>query len=256
VKPALASFALALALFLPLAHPKAADRIVSLNLCTDQLLVLLAPERIAALSQLAADPALSYVAAEARQFPQVRASAEAVLALRPDLVLAARYGAQTTIALLERRGVRIARLDLPRDFPGIERLTRTAAAAIGTPERAEPLIARMRQTLAAGPHPTHLMTAIAWEPRGGTAGPDSLMGAVIQAAGFINAATGKSISTEAILRHPPDLLILPDAPSFPSLATDMLRTPVLRAIPRRNLPPALTLCAGPYTADAVAALAR
>src|SRR5690606_8616627 len=45
--------------------PAAAEppkRIVSLNLCTDQLLVdLVAPQRIGALSRLAADPALSSI---------------------------------------------------------------------------------------------------------------------------------------------------------------------------------------------------
>ena len=39
------------------------ERVVSLNLCTDQMLVLLAPEKVLALSPLARDPALSFVAA-------------------------------------------------------------------------------------------------------------------------------------------------------------------------------------------------
>ena len=65
------------------------------------MLVLLAPEKIAALSPLARDPALSFVAPQAAHLPIVRASAEAVLRLHPDLVLAAPYGAQTTLALLQ-----------------------------------------------------------------------------------------------------------------------------------------------------------
>jgi iron complex transport system substrate-binding protein len=234
----------------------AAERVVSLNLCTDQLLVLLAPEKIVALSDLSRDPALSFVAVEARQFPQVRASAEPVLALNPDVVLATRYGAQTTVALLERRGVRVVRLNLPEDFPGIERLTRDAAGAIGVPERAEPLLAEMRATLASVPSPGHATSAIAWEPRGYTAGPASLMGSVMRAAGLTNAATGQRLGLEALLRHPPDVLIVPDTPAFPSLATDMLDSPTLRGILRRRLPPALTLCAGPFTAKAVALLNR
>ena len=234
----------------------ASGRVVSLNLCTDQLLVLLAPEKIAALSQLSQDPALSFVATEARKYPQVRASAEAVLALRPDIVLAARYGAQTTLALLERHGVAVIRLDLPEDFPGIARLTREAAAALGVPDRAVPLLAAMDATLATARPPAHAMIAIGWEPRGYTAGPDSLMGAVIRAAGLTNGAAGQRLGTEALLRHRPDLLIVPDTPSFPSLATEMLDGPALRGIPRRSLPPALTVCAGPFSAQAVALLAR
>jgi hypothetical protein len=36
----------------------------------------------------------------------------------------------------------------------------------------------------------------------------------------------------------------------------MLDNPALTAIPRRALPPQLTICAGPFTARAVAMLAR
>ncbi len=238
------------------AQVQAANRIVSLNLCTDQLLVLLAPERIAALSTLARDPALSFVAGPARRYPQIRASAEAVLGLRPDLVLTASFGAQTTIRLLERRGILVRRFDLPEDFDGIARLTREVAAAIGVPERAEPPIAAMRATLGAVVPPAHRLTAIAWEPRGYTAAPGSLKDAVIVAAGLTNAATGQHIGIEALRRAPPDVLIVPDTPAYPSLATDMLAAPVLRDIPRRALPPALTICAGPFTAQAVALLTQ
>jgi iron complex transport system substrate-binding protein len=249
------AFALLLLLALAIAPARATERVVSLNLCTDQLAVLLAPEKIAALSQLSRDPTLSFVAPEAATIPQVRASAEAVLALHPDLVLAARFGAQTTLSLLERRAIRVERFDLPSDFPGIARLTRDVAAALGVPGRAEPLIATMDATLAAAGKPPATRSAIAWEPRGYTAGPDSLMGAVLRAAGLTNAATGDRIGIETLLRHKPDLLILPETPAFPSLATEMLRTPALASIAQRAIPPALTLCAGPFTAKAVALLA-
>ena len=251
-------FALALSLLaiLPTTPAHAAGRVVSLNLCTDQMLVLLAPEKIAALSDLARDPALSFVAPRAQRFPGVRASAEAVLALRPDLVLGTRFGAQTTLAMLERHGVPVLRIDLPSDFPGIARLTRDTALALEVPERAEPAIAEMEAILTSVRPPDRPPSAIAWEPRGYTAGPASPMGAVLRAAGLINAAAGQRLGTEALLRHPPDLLVVPDTPAFPSLATDMLAAPALRDIPRRTLPPALTLCAGPFSAQAVALLAR
>jgi iron complex transport system substrate-binding protein len=114
----------------------------------------------------------------------------------------------------------------------------------------------MQATLTAIGSRDRTTTAIAWEPRGYTAGPASLMGSILRAAGLTNAANGQRLGTEAMLRHPPDLLVVPDTPAFPSLATDMLDTPALRAIPRRPLPPALTICAGPFTAQAVALLAR
>src|SRR4029079_12353654 len=66
----------------------APKRIVSFNLCADQLVVALAdPEQIAGLSPYSADARLSVVAEQARAFPRLDWSAESTVALGPDLVL-------------------------------------------------------------------------------------------------------------------------------------------------------------------------
>jgi iron complex transport system substrate-binding protein len=235
---------------------RAAERVVSLNLCTDQMLVLLAPEKVAALSPLARDPALSFVAREAAHLPVVRASAEAVLRLHPDLVLAATYGAQTTLAVLEQEGVPVLRLDLPLDFDGIRRQMRLLADTLGVRSRGEQLIVAMDAELEQVPHRPEPLRALVWEPRGLTAGPGTLMDAVLRLAGLVNGSDGRRIGLEALLRRPPDLLVVPEAPAFPSLATDLLDHPALAGIRRRVVPPALTICAGPFTAEAVALLSR
>lgn len=247
---------LLLALVLLASPAAAAMRVVSLNLCTDQLLVLLAPQEIAALSPLARDPALSFVARRAASLPVVRPSAEAVLRLHPDLILAGPYGAQTTVALLEAEGLAIHRITLPRTFAAIRAQTLRLAVLLGVKARGAALVGRMDATLAAIRPPPHPLTAIAWEPRGYTDGPASLMGAILRAAGLTNLSNGGRLGLEALLRRRPDMLVVPQAPRFPSLATDLLQSPVLAAIPRRALPAALTLCAGPFTARAVAMLAR
>jgi iron complex transport system substrate-binding protein len=244
-----AALGLALALAVSGPSPAAAvQRVVSLNLCTDQWLVLLAPEKIAALSTLARDPALSFVATRAAALPIVRASAEAVMALRPDLVLGARYGAGVTLALLERAGVRVARVDLPADFPGIRAALRSAAALLEIPDRAEPLIAAMDAAL---PPPGPRLRALVWEPRGWTAGPGGLWDAVLRAAGLTNAGAGVRVGLEALLRHPPGLLVLPEDAAGPSLATELLTHPAIRDIPIQTVPTRLTICPGPFTAGAV-----
>ncbi len=235
---------------------RAADRVVSLNLCTDQMLVLLAPAKIAALSPLARDPALSFVAQEAAHLPIVRASAEAVLRLHPDLVLAATFGAQNTLALLEQEGTPVLRLDLPQDFDGIRGQTRLLAATLGVPERGEALLAAMDASLGALPHQPEPLRALVWEPRGLTAGPGSLMDAVLRSAGQINASDGRRMGLEALLRQPPDLLVVPATPEYPSLASTLMEHPALTGIRRRAIPPALTLCAGPFTAEAAVLLAQ
>src|ERR1051325_3714026 len=65
-------------------------RIVSTFLCTDEYVFRLVPrDRIAALSYLAGDthPVVSTIADKVKGIPLVRASAESVLALKPDLVI-------------------------------------------------------------------------------------------------------------------------------------------------------------------------
>ena len=64
------------------------QRVVSINLCADQLLVALAaPGQIAALSPLARDKRLSYVAGAARSLPVHRGTAEDIVKTQADLVL-------------------------------------------------------------------------------------------------------------------------------------------------------------------------
>ena len=234
--------------------PVRAGDVVSLNLCTDEFLVLLAPERIAALSPLARDPSLSVVASSAKTLPWVRADAEAVLMLHPSLVLAGPYGAQTTLAILTRAGMRVERTTLPQDFGAIRAETSRLAALLGVPARGAALLADMDARLASvPPHPA--LRALALAPRGYTAPVGSLEDSVLRAAGLINAGTGARVGLEAIVAHPPALLVEDLTPDYPSLATDMLRHPALSRIPRRFVPPALLACGGPWSARAVEMLA-
>ena len=66
----------------------APQRIMSLNICTDQLLLALAPEkRIASLTFLAREKQPLRYWPQAARIPVNYGSAEDVLAVRPDLVL-------------------------------------------------------------------------------------------------------------------------------------------------------------------------
>ncbi len=233
-----------------------AERVVSLNLCTDQLLVLLAPDSIAALSPLARDPSLSFVAARAAKYPWVRADAEAVLALHPDLVLAGTYGAQVTVAALRAQHVPVVQEDDPRDWDAIANQVRAISGLLGWPERGEAEVAAMRAALAALPAPGKRARAVLWQARGYSAGPGSLGDAVLRRAGFDDIGTGGVMGIETLVAHPPDVVVTETAPRFPSLASDMLDHPALRGIPRRAVNPALLACGGPFTVQAAEALAR
>jgi iron complex transport system substrate-binding protein len=248
--------ALALALLLLAPAADAATRVVSLNLCTDQMLVLLAPKSVAALSPLARDPAISAVAGEAAHLPVVRLSAEAVLRLHPDLVLAEKFGADAVVAVLRDLGLRVVTVADPETFPAIRAEITRVAALLDARARGAAVIARMDRELAGLPRPAHRRSAIVLEPRGLTAGPGSLAGAVLEAAGLRDAARGGWLSLEVLVAHPPELLVLPTAPRLPSLATDMLRNPALAGLPRRSVPASWLICGSPFAAEAAMLIAR
>ena len=80
---------------------EAPHRIVSLNLCADQLLIALAdPPQIAGLSRNARDPALSAAALAARHFPIVHGGVEQMLLIAPDMLVGMPATGSDALALL------------------------------------------------------------------------------------------------------------------------------------------------------------
>ncbi len=228
--------------------------VVSLNLCTDQLLVLLAPVQVQALEPLARDPALSFVAGKAATLPQVRADAEAVLALHPDLVLAGRYGAQGTVALLRARGVRVVQFDEAADFAAVGVQVGKMADLLGERGRGARIITAWWRRLAAVRRQAG--KAVLWEAGGWSAGPGSFGDAVLRAAGFADAGTGGRMGVERLLAARPDVLVTEAASRFPSMATDLAWHPAMAGIKRRVVAPELLVCAGPWSVSAVEAITR
>lgn len=250
------------------AAPPPPQRVVSLNLCTDQLAVLLLPpERIAALSDLSRDADLSYVAAQAASLPVTHGTAEEVLALRPDLILAGIYTARPTVALLKARGIPVVELGLAEDFDSIRAQLRQVAAALGSGDRAEALIASMdRMLAAAAPADGRRPRLLSFAAGGFTAGAGTLMDAVMHRAGLDNYAAGHGLQgygylpVELVAADPPDLLLTRlAAEARPSLSTRLPAHPALtRSVPpaaRIDVPAPLWTCGGPFTAEAVQRLA-
>jgi iron complex transport system substrate-binding protein len=245
-------------------------RLVSLNLCTDQLLLALAPrDAIAGLSFLAVDRSLSAQADAAVGLPLLRGQAEEVLTLQPDLVLAGMFTARPTVALLQARGVKVMQVGLADDFNAIRQQIRTVAAALGRVERGEALIAAMDATLTAAipaSPPTRRPRALSLAPGAFTAGAGTLTDAVMRAAGLDNYAAAKGLtgygylSLEQIAADPPDLLLVDGTEGkAPSLNGQLLAHSALaRAVPpahRPAVPGWMWSCGGPFTAEAVRLLA-
>jgi iron complex transport system substrate-binding protein len=240
-------------------------RVVSTNLCLDQIALLIAaPGQLAAVSFLAHDPGLSPLWREARSLPAVELRAEAIVALKPDLVLTDSSTGAMARRALARFGV--AMLDLrPADTladaaPQVARI----AAVLGRDAQGAALVARMQAETAAltarvdGRRPL----AAIWQANGYTLGSGSPSGDVLRLAGFRNLADARGLaayarlSVEALLADSPDLLVFDgEVTSAPSLADQaMTHRAVVRAFDGARLvrvPHRLWTCAGPASVEAL-----
>ena len=246
----------------PAARP---SRIVSLNLCTDQLLLqLVDPARIAAVTYLAADSELSAQAERARGLPWVRATAEEVILLQPDLALAGEYGAPEAVSTLRRWRIPVVEFAPAHSWDGIREQLRRAADAVQEVEKGEALLEWMNASLAAieARRPAVTLRAIVIQHDGATYGSQTLPDAVLRTAGFRNLAAELgivgygSIGLERILLADPDLVIVLEYHSdVPTLGRIHLRHPALRgrAFGRLALPAAPFFCG---TVDTVKAVER
>ena len=214
------------------------SRVVSLNLCTDELLLMLAqPGQIASLTWLVKDPTLSWLAAQAQPYPSNRGLAEEILVLDPDLVLAGEFTTPTTVALLRELGVPLLQLRMPSNLPEVEAQIERVAVALGRARYGLQVVDEMRTRLAAlPPLPSGgaALTAALFQPNGLTATEDTLVHSALHEAGLLNLAVVRDMPNyarlplELLLHDQPDLLVLNTYEQrMPSLAQALMEHPVL-----------------------------
>lgn len=244
-------------------------RIVSLNLCADQLVLTLADRpAIASLTWMARDCETSVRCADAVGLPFNHGTAEELLAADPDLVLTGRYTARFAAAAARRNGLSVIELDVANDFDTVRAQIRTVADAIGHPERGAAAIAAFDARLDALPKfdgAVQRPVAAVYQANGFTVGKGSLIDRLLDRAGFDNMSRRLGIDNypylplESLIAGQPDLLIMDDKPRLrPALADAILRHPALThafAPERRaTIPQRLWICGGPSVADALALL--
>ncbi|EKE73605.1 ABC transporter substrate-binding protein [Oceanibaculum indicum] len=243
-------------------------RLASINLCGDQLLLLLAERRqIASLSYLAADPAVSALADRVGDIPLNSGRAEEIVALQPDLVLSGTYQQRMTNGMLRRLGVAVLELPPADSLDGALAQIRSVATAIGAAEKGEALAQSLERRIAAArPSPkADRPGAFLLQPNLYASGPDSLAGHLLEQAGFRNLAAGPTarqgtfLTLEDILLARPDVLVLEEAiGEGVSLARHRLDHAALQASTQRrvSLEGRLLTCPGPGLAVAAEILAE
>jgi iron complex transport system substrate-binding protein len=240
------------------AETAAPRRVVSFNLCADQLVLALAdPGQIVGLSPYATDASISVMAEQARAFRRVPLQAESVIPLNPDLVLVAPSFRVATQPILKALGFNVVEVELVNTLDAGRAQIRRFAALLGHPARGEALIAQIdtaRARLAAAPRPP-ASTALLIANGGYTVGPDSLSAFLMEAAGLkpppgAPKGFGGIVPLEKLIALHPDYLVMSilveEANGQGAL---YLTHPALRALypPERRilLPARYTICGGP-----------
>ena len=198
-------------------------RIMSLSLCTDQLLLqLVSKERITSVTYLSRSSEYSYLSTEAEAVPVNYGNSEEVLRERPDLVLAGTFAAAPTRMLLKRIGVLLVEVPPAESFDRIRMNTRLVARAVGAEEKGEALIADMDATLAelARTAPVRRIVVAGWDGVGNVPAKGTLFDAILTAAGgenvvgrlSSNAFNGyTAIDLEELVAVHPDILAFGNA---------------------------------------------
>ena len=253
-------------------------RIVSINLCTDELLFqLVEPERVAAVTKFSADSEVSTVASRIQGIKRVQGGIEAVQACGPDLLLGGRFNNKETLRFFERSGIPVLIFDIPKNFEDIYADIRKLSAAVGEPEKGNAIIRSMQVELKAlkigdshflpkndCPRKTR---AFFFQSGGYVPGAGTFENAIMEAAGLENLAATLgirdygSLSLEKLIEMKPDVLIYAsDQKKRPTVRGEVLEHPAIRkALPRVKtvtLPSAILNCGSPASVEAVRILVK
>ena len=197
-----------LSLLLPAAVSGAPpQRIVSLNLCTDELLMLLAdPRQISSVTHLSQKPEESGLWRLARRYPANDGSLLSAVRLKPDLVLTMGGGARDRQAIGRRLGVKIIDLPYPQSLADVQRGISVVGQALGRPAATHLLnagIDRLKRSA-----PTQSRDTI-WLGGGGrTVGATGLAADWMRLAGLTQRrVNGDRVTLEQLLERPPQVLL-------------------------------------------------
>lgn len=243
-----------------------AGRVVSLSLCADQFLLALdAQTQIAGLTRLSGDAHLSPYADRAAGLPIHDGTAESVLMLKPDLVIAGGYARAQTVGMLERLGVPVLRLKTPQTLADIPPQIEQVANALGRGAQGRALADRLRAKLSA-PIRGNRPTAALYRPGGEVPGSRGIVNDMMKAAGLDNIGGRLSgrpngrVAVETLLLNPPDLLVLDSVrPDRPGVGQSVMDHPALASaradMAVASFPIAWWLCASPASIEGVERLA-
>lgn len=182
-------------------------RVASLNLCTDELLLLLADEQqIASVSHLSKQKAETPYWQRAQHYRSNDGSLLSVAALKPDLILTMGGGARDRASIAKSLGIRVVDLPYPQSFGDIEAGIAKVAVELGQERRGAKVLERIGQLRRSTPP---ALRDTIWLGGGGRSVPASGLAADwMRLAGMRQRMLrGDKVTLEQLLVSPPQVLL-------------------------------------------------
>jgi iron complex transport system substrate-binding protein len=196
--------------FASLLAASAALKVASLNLCTDELLLLLADDsQIASVTHLSTQQSETVLWQKARRHRINDGSLLSIASLKPDLVLTMGGGARESGSIARRLGIRVVTLPYPQSLADIEASIARVASEIGKPNRGRQVLQQLTQLRRTAPR-TSVDTI--WLGGGGRSmASTGLASEWMRLAGLRQRALqGDRVSLEQLLVSPPRVLLRSD----------------------------------------------
>jgi iron complex transport system substrate-binding protein len=247
---------------------KRPQRIVSMNLCTDELLMrLVEPSRIASITNLSQQAVneplgLNHISSKLKVNHGL---AEEILLAEPDLIVAGSFTTSTAVSLLRKLGHEVVTFDPENNLEDMRANVRKMGRLVGEEVRAEQVVAGFDAKLKAlqaqlPPGETPVFADIA--VNNFIAGKDTFYAEVVNAGGWrtIGQALGysgfRNVSLEELLKVRPALISTATPwTNPPSMSTLALRHPALQRLvdqtPNVVIPERFTTCGTPAVMGAI-----
>lgn len=261
--------------------PVKPQRIVSLTLGTDEILIdLVNPDRIAALTYLSDDSGISHISERSIQVKnKIKGnSAEAILALKPDLVLIADWWELNILDTLREMGINVYVYKTPYTVADVKKTIREIAFIVGETERGETVIRDFDNRIHAvrekvsGVADGDVRSVIALTGKGAFGSRGSIYDDMCKYACIKNCLRdlknddSTNISKEIIIEENPDVIIVPGWDALGMLKVQSIKEiledkslQTVKAVKNKDvqqIPGKYLYCVSQYVANSVEILAK
>jgi iron complex transport system substrate-binding protein len=248
--------------------PQRPSRVVSMNLCTDQLASLVArDDQLYSISYLSLRRDVSPMYADAGGYRINYGRAEEIFLMRPDVVLSGAFSKPTTVSMLRRLGIRVELFEPAASFAGIQAAIVKMGRVLGRREAAAQVLSAFNKEVAElARQPALGKRAAMYYANSYTSGGETLAAEIVKRAGLEN--LGSQLGFTGTVKLPLEVLVMgrPDLivggrgmTKAKSRSFEIVNHPAVRALTRNHAALVLSdqywICGTPFTLRAVKNLA-